>query len=125
MQSMKRLIAGGLLLGALSARAQFFSPESAGGTLFGAATGAIIGSAAHNAGAGAAIGAGAGFLLGTVAHAANESAYYRGGVYYAAPATAVYASPQTPAPAAAPAAPAPVAVAPPSPMAQANSLFGR
>jgi hypothetical protein len=111
---MKKLIAGGLVMGALlNAQAHFccgFCPAA-----FGIAA------------------VGTGIALGAAVCAANQC-YYSGGYYYAAP-PAYYAAPpapvvvQQPTPVAqdpAPQAPAPAAPAKPaSPMAAANNLFGR
>lgn len=99
---------------------------AANGLLLGGLAGAIIGhnsgDLGHNAWRGAAWGAGAGYLLGAIAeHNARrrEAALTR---IVASPAPDAYAETETP-----PAAtPAPVAPPPPaSPMASANSLFGR
>jgi hypothetical protein len=130
---MKKLLAGGLVLGALAtAQAQLFSPESVGGAAFGALAGGIIGgNGCHLGGTGAAIGAGAGFLLGTVVHEANKDSYSASGYYYPAQAVVYTVPPAAPVavqqtPAAAPQAPAPVVPPNPvSPMSSANSLFGR
>jgi uncharacterized membrane protein len=94
------------------------------GLLLGGLAGAIIGNNSgdlhHNAWRGAAWGAGAGYLLGAIAeHNARrrEAALTR---LVASPAPAVTAAPAPVAPASPAPAPAPV-----SPMASANSLFGR
>jgi hypothetical protein len=102
---MKKLVAGGLLMGALvNAQANcccFFCPAA-----FGIAA------------------VGAGVLVGTAAYAASQQqSYYDGGYYYAAPPADYYpAAPAVmPQPAAAPALPS----TPASPMSSANNLFGR
>jgi len=98
------------------------------GLLLGGLAGAIIGNNSgdlgHNAWRGAAWGAGAGYILGAIAdhHARQREAALTRIVASPVPAAGAAPAPEvSPAPAPAPAA----APAPVSPMASANSLFGR
>lgn len=69
-----------------------------GGTLLGAASGALIGAGTHAAGKGAAIGAAAGLVLGGVAEASAQRREHRAAVaYQTTPVSQTQAPPQPPA----------------------------